>query len=236
MKTSKGSNFVFVIFFICFISSYPVSFSQGISETQTKETQSAITPEEVLQLMIDGHNRYLEGKMLNRNLIEQVKATASAQYPYAVVLNCLDSRVIPESVFDQGIGDIFDARVAGNFVNDDILGSMEFACKITGAKLILVVGHTNCGAIKGAIDDAELGNLTQLLDKIKPAVARTKYDGDKSSKNLEYVDLVSKENVLMAIENIKLRSPVLKEMLDKNEIMIAGCMYNISDGTIEFYK
>ena len=228
--------FVFVIFFICFISSYQALYSQGISDTPTKETQSAITPEEVLQLMIDGHNRYLEGKMLNRNLIEQVKATASAQYPYAVVLNCLDSRVIPESVFDQGIGDIFDARVAGNFVNDDILGSMEFACKITGAKLILVVGHTNCGAIKGAIDDAELGNLTQLLDKIKPAVARTKYDGDKSSKNLEYVDLVSKENVLMAIENIKLRSPVLKEMLDKNEIMIAGCMYNISDGTIEFYK
>jgi len=236
MKTSKIFNFVFVIVFSCFISSFSVLYSQGISDTPTKETQSAITPEEVLQLMIDGHNRYLEGKMLNRNLLEQVKATASAQYPYAVVLNCLDSRVIPESVFDQGIGDIFDARIAGNFVNDDILGSMEFACKITGAKLILVVGHTNCGAIKGAIDDAELGNLTQLLDKIKPAVSRTKYDGDKSSKNLEYVDLVSKENVLMAIENIKLRSPVLKEMLDKNEIMIAGCMYNISDGTIEFYK
>jgi len=236
MKTSRIFIFVFVIAFSGFISSYSVTYSQGISDTPTKETQSAITPEEVLQLMIDGHNRYLEGKMLNRNLIEQVKATASAQYPYAVVLNCLDSRVIPESVFDQGIGDIFDARVAGNFVNDDILGSMEFACKITGAKLILVVGHTNCGAIKGAIDDAELGNLTQLLDKIKPAVARTKYDGDKSSKNLEYVDLVSKENVLMAIENIKLRSPVLKEMLDNNEIMIAGCMYNISDGTIEFYK
>lgn len=186
--------------------------------------------------MIDGHNRYMEGKMLNRNLIEQVRATASGQYPYAVVLNCLDSRVIPESVFDQGIGDIFDARIAGNFVNEDILGSMEFACKIMGAKLILVVGHTNCGAIKGAIDDAELGNLTQLLDKIKPAVANTKYDGDKSSKNLEYVDLVSKENVLLAIENIKLRSPVLKEMLDNNEIMISGCMYDISDGTIEFYK
>jgi len=236
MKTSKILNIVFVIAFSCSITSYSVLYSQGISDTPTKETQSAISPEEVLQLMIDGHNRYMEGKMLNRNLLEQVKATSSSQYPYAVVLNCLDSRVIPESVFDQGIGDIFDARIAGNFVNDDILGSMEFACKITGAKLILVVGHTNCGAIKGAIDEAELGNLTQLLDKIKPAVARTKYDGDKSSKNLEYVDLVSKENVLMAIENIKLRSPVLKEMLDKNEIMIAGCMYNISDGTIEFYK
>ena len=236
MKTSKIFNFVFVIVLSCFISSYSVLYSQGVSDTPTKETQSAITPEEVLQLMIDGHNRYMEGKMLNRNLIEQVKATASGQYPYAVVLNCLDSRVIPESVFDQGIGDIFDARIAGNFVNEDILGSMEFACKLMGAKLILVVGHTNCGAIKGAIDDAELGNLTQLLDKIKPAVAKTKYDGDKSSKNLEYVDLVSKENVLMAIENIKLRSPVLKEMLDNNEIMIAGCMYNISDGTIEFYK
>lgn len=186
--------------------------------------------------MIDGHNRYIEGKMLDRNLIEQVRATASGQYPYAVVLNCLDSRVIPESIFDQGIGDIFVARVAGNFVNEDILGSMEFACKLMGAKLILVVGHTNCGAIKGAIDDAELGNLTQLLDKIKPAVVKTKYDGEKSSKNHEYVDLVSKENVLLTIENIKLRSPVLMEMLDNNEIMIAGCMYDISDGSVEFYK
>ena len=173
--------------------------------------------------------------MLNRNLIEQVKATAGGQYPYAVVLNCLDSRVIPESVFDQGIGDIFDARIAGNFVNEDILGSMEFACKITGAKLILVIGHTNCGAIKGAIDEAELGNLTQLLDKIKPAVARTKYDGERTSKNLEYVDLVSKENVILAIENIKLKSPVLKEMFDKGEIDIVGCMYDLKTGKVEFY-
>jgi carbonic anhydrase len=236
MKYSKTYNFIFAFILSCLIIFSPGLFSQNNSDTPTKETQSAISPEGVLQLMIDGHNRYMEGKMLNRNLIEQVRATASGQYPYAVVLNCLDSRVIPESVFDQGIGDIFDARIAGNFVNEDILGSMEFACKIMGAKLILVVGHTNCGAIKGAIDDAELGNLTQLLDKIKPAVANTKYDGDKSSKNLEYVDLVSKENVLLAIENIKLRSPVLKEMLDNNEIMISGCMYDISDGTIEFYK
>jgi carbonic anhydrase len=236
MKYSKTYNFIFAFILSCLIIFSPGLFSQNNSDTPTKETQSAISPEGVLQLMIDGHNRYVEGKMLNRNLIEQVRATASYQYPYAVVLNCLDSRVIPESVFDQGIGDIFDARIAGNFVNEDILGSMEFACKLMGAKLILVIGHTNCGAIKGAIDDAELGNLTQLLDKIKPAVAKTKYDGDKSTKNLEYVDLVSKENVLLAIENIKLRSPVLKEMLDNNEIMIAGCMYDISNGSVEFYK
>lgn len=235
MRTNSRCNLFICLLFSIILASGSLVYSQSSSDTQTKESQSSITPEGVLKLLKEGHQRYLEGKMLNRNLIEQVKATASGQYPYAVVLSCLDSRVIPESVFDQGIGDIFDARVAGNFVNDDILGSMEFACKITGAKLILVVGHTNCGAIKGAIDDAELGNLTQLLDKIKPAVARTKYDGERTSKNLEFVDLVSKENVLMAIENIKLKSPVLKEMLDKNEIMIAGCMYNISDGTVEFY-
>jgi len=236
MKTSKLFILSWTAFLCIIINFGSVVYSQNAAITQTKETQSAISPSDALQLLKDGHSRYLSGKMLDRNLLEQVKASASGQYPYAVVLNCLDSRVIPESVFDQGIGDIFDARIAGNFVNEDILGSMEFACKLMGAKLILVVGHTNCGAIKGAIDDAELGNLTQLLDKIKPAVAKTKYDGDKSSKNLEYVDLVSKENVMLAIENIKLRSPVLKEMLDKNEIMIAGCMYNISDGTIEFYK
>lgn len=235
MRTNLRCKLFICLLFSFILASGSLVYPQSSSDTQTKESQSSITPEGVLKLLKEGHQRYLDGKMLNRNLIEQVKATASAQYPYAVVLNCLDSRVIPESVFDQGIGDIFDARVAGNFVNDDILGSMEFACKITGAKLILVVGHTNCGAIKGAIDDAELGNLTQLLDKIKPAVARTKYDGERTSKNLEFVDLVSKENVLMAIENIKLNSPVLKEMLDKNEIMIAGCMYNISDGTVEFY-
>lgn len=235
MRTNSSCKLFICLLFSFILASGSFVYAQSPSDKQSKESQSSITPEGVLKLLKEGHQRYREGKMLDRNLLEQVKATASGQYPYAVVLSCLDSRVIPESVFDQGIGDIFDARVAGNFVNDDILGSMEFACKITGAKLILVVGHTNCGAIKGAIDDAELGNLTQLLDKIKPAVARTKYDGERTSKNLEFVDLVSKENVLMAIENIKLKSPVLKEMLDKNEIMIAGCMYNISDGTVEFY-
>ncbi len=151
------------------------------------------------------------------------------------MLSCIDSRVAPELVFDQGIGDIFDVRIAGNFVNEDILGSLEFACKITGAKLILVMGHTNCGAIKGAIDNVQLGNLTEMLNKIKPAVEVTKYEGNKSSKNHAYVDLVSKENVLRSIELIKQNSNVLKEMLEKGEISIAGCMYDLDTGTVEFY-
>lgn len=210
--------------------------AQDQAFVQTKESQDKTTPALALQMMIDGNTRFIDGILLKRDQLAQVRATAQGQYPYAVVLSCIDSRTAPEITFDQGIGDIFDARIAGNFVNDDILGSMEFACKVSGAKLILVMGHTNCGAIKGAIDDAQLGNMTQMLSKIKPAVERTVYDGDKSSKNYSYVDLVSKENVLLAIEDIKLRSPVLKEMLDKGEINIVGCMYNLMDGKVEFYK
>lgn len=210
-------------------------FAQGPALVQTKETQQSLSPADVIKIMKDGNTRFTESKMMQRNFSEQVHATAKGQYPYAVVLSCIDSRVAPEITFDQGIGDIFDARIAGNFVNDDILGSMEFACKVSGAKLIVVMGHTNCGAIKGAIDNAELGNLTQMLTKINPAVEKTDYTGDKSSKNYDYVDLVAKENVLLAIEDIKQKSPVLKEMYDKGEIDIIGCMYDLNTGKIEYY-
>ncbi len=239
MKTNK-SNFkalFTLIVVICFLSVSNVNLlSQDKAVTQTKESQSKITPADALQLMKDGNTRFLDNKMFQRNQQEQVHATAKGQYPYAVILSCIDSRVAPEITFDQGIGDVFDSRIAGNFVNEDILGSMEYSCKVVNAKLILVMGHTECGAIKSTIDDAQLGNITQMLAKIKPAVEKTVYDGEKTSKNYSYVDLVSKENVLLAIENIKLKSPVLKEMYDKGEIDIVGCMYNVNDGKVEFYK
>jgi len=238
MKTPKGSrSFTTYIFsFLILLALSVDSYSQDKAITKTKELQDKTTPSDALQMLKDGNNRFVENVMFQRNLPEQMHATAKGQYPFAIVLSCIDSRVAPEITFDEGLGDIFDARIAGNFVNDDILGSMEFACKVTGAKLILVMGHTNCGAIKGAIDDAQLGNITQMLTKIKPAVDKTVYDGDKSSKNYDYVDLVAKENVLLAIEEIKSKSPVLKEMYDKGEIDIVGCMYNLNDGKVEYYK
>jgi len=232
MKLSK--KILFIILF-SFALNIHLSYAQEQAVTQTLESQQKTSPTDALQMLKDGNQRFIDSNMNHRDLLEQVKATAKGQYPYAVVLSCIDSRVAPELVFDQGIGDIFDVRIAGNFVNEDILGSLEFACKVSGAKLILVMGHTNCGAIKGAIDNVQLGNLTGMLDKIKPSVEKTKYDGLKSSKNHAYVDLVSKENILRSIELIKQSSTVLKEMLEKGEISIAGCMYDLDTGTVEFY-
>jgi len=237
MKTAKSSRLLRgIIFYMLLISFATLTYSQDKAITQTKELQDKTTPADALQMLKDGNNRFVENVMFQRNLPEQMHATAKGQYPFAIVLSCIDSRVAPEITFDEGLGDIFDARIAGNFVNDDILGSMEFACKVTGAKLILVMGHTNCGAIKGAIDDAQLGNITQMLTKIKPAVEKTSYDGEKSSKNYDYVDMVAKENVLLAIEEIKSKSTVLKEMYDEGEIDIVGCMYDLENGKVEYYK
>lgn len=239
MKTSKYSLRSLLVYaaLACFLASSNVYLSaQDSTVTQNKESQSKLSPADALEMMKEGNTRFLDGRMIHRDLYKQVSATSKGQYPYAVLLSCIDSRVAPEITFDQGIGDIFDARIAGNFVNDDILGSMEYSCKVVGARLILVMGHTEYGAIKSTIDDARLGNITQMLAKIKPAVEKTVYDGEKTSKNYDYVDLVSKENVLLAIENIKLNSPVLKEMYDKGEIDIVGCMYNVQNGKVEFYK
>jgi len=239
MKTNRyGFNALFTYAaVICIIAALTTNItSQDIVPAQDKESQSKITPAIALQMMKDGNTRFIDGVLYKRNMLEQVRTTAYGQYPYAVVLSCIDSRTAPEITFDQGIGDIFDARIAGNFINDDILGSMEYSCKVVGARLILVMGHTDCGAIKSTIDDAQLGNITQMLTKIKPAVEKTVYDGEKSSKNYDYVDLVSKENVLLAIENIKLNSPILKELYDNGEIDIVGCMYNVQNGKVEFYK
>ena len=210
---------------------------QPVSHVMTKEEQAKITPDEVLQQFIDGNKRFQSGNITVRDHNQQIRESAPGQYPKAVVLSCLDSRVPVEDVFDQGLGDVFVGRVAGNFVNEDLLGSMEFACKVAGAKLVVVMGHQHCGAIKGAIDDVKLGNITAMLSKIKPAVeASQDFANEKTSKNEEFVKHVSENNVRHAIQQIREKSPVLKEMEDKGEIKIVGVFYRLTDGTLELIK
>ncbi len=204
--------------------------------TQTAQSQGLISPEQAVELLKEGNERFVQKKQLNRDLLQQVEETAGGQYPFAAVVSCIDSRIPTEVVFDQGIGDIFNARVAGNIVNEDILGSLEFACKLAGAKAIIVMGHTSCGAVKGACDDAKLGNLTQMLGKIKPAVEQTTTaEGeDRNSGNIEFVNNVASKNVELTIENITSQSAVLKEMADNGEITIVGAMYDVKTGLITF--
>ena len=191
--------------------------------------------ENLINKLKEGNQRFLDRKMNDYNYAEQVKATAGGQKPFAAVLGCIDSRVPAEVVFDQGIGDIFNVRIAGNFVNDDILGSLEFACKVAGSKVIVVLGHTSCGAVKGACDNVELGKLTGMLDNIKPAIKSVEAGfSEKSSKNAEYVQAVSDANVLLTIKAIKDRSEVLSEMIDSNEILVVGAMYNVATGEVVF--
>ncbi len=207
-------------------------------KAHTKETQASITPDSAMQLLKEGNTRFQEKTKVNRDLMEQVKDTSQGQYPFATILSCIDSRVSSELIFDQGIGDVFSARIAGNFVNDDILGSMEFACKLAGTKLILVLGHTACGAVKGACDDAKLGNLTGMLSKIKPAVNGVSSPEDASlrnSSNIDFVNEVAKKNVELTIDKIVEDSPVLAEMQTNGEIKIVGGMYDINSGAVHFY-
>ena len=204
--------------------------------TQTKETQSGLTPSDAVELLKQGNARFVGGNPVQRDLHDQVNQTSTGQFPFAAVLSCIDSRIPTEIIFDQGIGDIFNARVAGNFVNADILGSFEFACKLAGSKVIVVMGHTSCGAVKGACDHAKLGNLTQMLEKIQPAVdgVETEPGVDRSSANLDFVNEVSNKNVALTIEQIKTSSPVLNEMLQNNEIDIVGAMYDVKTGKVTF--
>ncbi len=193
-----------------------------------------MTPSQVIDELKKGNERFRSGKMAARDYLAEKRASASGQYPAAVILGCLDSRVPAEIVFDTGIGDTFVGRVAGNVVNDDMLGSMEFGCAVSGAKLVLVLGHTACGAVKGAIDDVVLGNLTGLLARIKPAIPATKFDGEKSSKNAAYVDAVARTNVVLTLAEIRRRSPILEDLEKKGNIMIAGAMYTLSTGMVDF--
>jgi carbonic anhydrase len=205
-------------------------------QTMTSNIQTVMTPAEALNRLKEGNARFVNNRPINRDLLQQVKETGEGQYPFAIVLGCVDSRVSPELVFDQGVGDIFSARVAGNFVNDDILGSMEFATKVAGAKVIVVLGHTRCGAIMGACDDVQLGNLTGMLDNLKPAVeaVATPAGEDRSSQNAAFVQQVADKNVALTIEAIKQRSPVLSTMLADGEIDIVGGMYDVTTGEVTF--
>lgn len=206
------------------------------SKTITKDVQTSITPQAAIEMLKAGNQRFTSKSALGRDLNQQVDDTSTGQAPFAVILGCIDSRVPAEMVFDQGIGDIFNCRIAGNFINSDILGSMEFGCKVAGSKVIVVLGHKSCGAVKGACDNVELGNLTGMLAKIQPAIdAVTDITEDRNSSNAPYVQKVSDKNVAMAVENIRANSPVLKEMEDNGEIAIVGAMYDIADGSVSWY-
>jgi len=213
-------------------------FKRLIMKAHTKETQATMTPDKSLEYLKEGNARFQNNLKANRNLLEQVNDTSKGQFPFATILSCIDSRVSSELIFDQGLGDIFSIRIAGNFINEDILGSMEFACKLAGTKLLVVLGHTACGAVKGACDDAKLGNLTGMLAKIKPAVTAVSKPEDQSlrnSSNIEFVNNVSAKNVELSIDNILKESPVLAEMQDNGQIKIVGAMYDINTGAVTFY-
>ena len=204
----------------------------------TKEEQNRLTPDQVLNMLKQGNEEFVNDNLTVRNNTERVRDAALGQYPKAVVLSCLDSRVPVEDIFHRGIGDIFVARVAGNIVNDDILASLEYACKVSGSKLVVVLGHEYCGAIKSAIDDVQLGNITTLLNKIKPAVDKTKasFEGEKSSKNPEFVEAVCDHNIHLAIDEIRAKSPILKEMENNGEIKIIGGVYDMKTGKVNFFN
>ncbi len=202
------------------------------SVVQTKESQAAMTPSKALDTLKEGNKRFRAGTSVQKNLPAKVKASADGQYPFAVVLGCMDSRVPAEAVFDQSIGDLFNIRVAGNVVNADNLGSLEYATKVIGVKSIVVLGHTSCGAIKGAIDNVKLGNLTELVAKIQPAVTAS---GSGTSKDHAYVDKVGEQNVRLAMKEIREKSPVIKEMLDSGAVGMVGAMYDLETGAVTFF-
>lgn len=211
----------------------PKPYSAGA--TLTKSVQAGITADKALEILQAGNARFAANKPLRRNLKAQVQATALGQYPFASVVGCLDSRTGPELVFDQGIGDIFVARVAGNTVNEDILGSLEYASKVAGSRLVVVLGHTSCGAVKGACDDVKMGNLTGLLGKIKPAVAAASTPGERNSHNHAFVGEVTELNVKQVVQRIRDESPVLKALEDEGRIRIVGALYDTSTGKVKWF-
>lgn len=208
----------------------------AMAAAMTKEERDSLSPDQIIEAFKQGNARFRSGKMHAHDYLAQKRASASGQYPAAVILSCIDSRAPAEIILDVGIGETFAARVAGNVVNDDVLGSLEFACALAGAKLVVVMGHSACGAIKGAIDNAELGNLTGLLDKIKPAVKANLYAGERSSKNADFVDSVARSNVLLAISEIRERSKVLETLEKDGKIKIVGAMYQLVGGRVDFFS
>lgn len=205
-------------------------------KTISKKDQHNITPDQAIDLLQKGNQRFVQNLRFNRNLLQQVNETADGQYPFATILSCIDSRTPAELIFDQGLGDIFSIRIAGNIVNEDIIGSLEFACKAAGSKLIVVLGHTNCGAIKGACDEAQLGYLTQLLDKIKPAINLEKsFKDNRTGSNLAYVNEVAKINIKNSIQIILNKSSIIKQLKDEKTIKIIGGLYDVASGDVLFF-
>jgi carbonic anhydrase len=205
------------------------------AQALTKAQRDAMTPDQVLAAMKKGNERFRKGELRERDALAQQRATAKGQYPKAILLSCIDSRASAETILDMGIGDIFNSRVAGTVADEDVLGGMEFACAAAGAKVVLVMGHTSCGAVKGAIDDVRLGNLTALLAKIRPSVAATTYTGARTSKNDAFVDAVARKHVELTVAEIRKRSPVLADLEKKGAIRIAGSMYNLETGAVDFF-
>lgn len=206
-------------------------------KTLTKEMQDAITSSMALQLLKDGNKRFVNNLKINRNLLQQANETSDGQHPFAVILSCIDSRTSAELVFDQGLGDVFSIRIAGNIVNEDILGSIEFGCKVAGAKIIVVLGHTKCGAIKGACDNVALGNLTGLISKIKPAINQEMSTQDnRNSSNANFVENVAELNVSLSVKNILLKSPIIADMVKNGDIGIVGGIHDITTGEVKFFE
>jgi carbonic anhydrase len=205
-------------------------------KAHTLETQSSLTPYKALQFLKEGNQRFMSNLKVNRNLLEQVNDTKNGQFPFAIILSCIDSRTSAELIFDQGLGDIFSVRVAGNILNDDIIGSMEFACKVAGSKLVVVLGHSKCGAIKGACSDVQLGHLTGLLDKIRPSVRQAAINRNSVEATSEFVEEVAHINVIHSMDEILKRSDVLREMFDKGEVGFVGGYYDVETGEVEFLK
>ena len=207
----------------------------ALADALTAEQREKLTPDQILEIMKKGNARFAKGERKNRDYLREQRASAAGQHPAAVLVSCIDSRAPAEVIMDLGLGDVFNARVAGNILNDDIAGSIEFACKVAGAKVILVMGHTACGAIKGAIDGAQLGNLTGLLAKIRPAVDATTYTGTRTSKDAKFVDAVARTNVELTMKKLRETSPVITELADAKKVRIAGAMYDLATAKIDFF-
>lgn len=214
----------------------PAGMRTAHAQALTREQRDQLSPQQVLEMLKRGNERFRSGQMHPHDYLAQKRATIGGQYPAAAILSCIDSRAPGEIILDAGIGETFNARIAGNISNDDLVGSLEFACAAAGAKLVLVMGHTSCGAIKGAIDGVELGHLTELLNKIKPAVAATTYGGERSSKNAAFVDAVAATNVRRTVTDIRTRSSVLAGLEKSGKIAIVGSMYHLQGGQVEFYS
>jgi carbonic anhydrase len=241
MKTIRTQNLhvAAAIFVFALTASFSTSAPTGTPERRDlaaiKAEQAALTPGQVLESLRLGNERFASGKTKSRDMLHDQRTTAGGQYPHAVILSCIDSRAPAEIIFDTGLGDLFNARIAGNIADADLVGSMEFACAVSGAKLVLVMGHTSCGAIKGAVDHVELGNLTGLLEKIKPAVEAVRdVPGERNSKNTAFVEAVSETNVRLTVERIRELSPILRDLEKAGKIQIAGCIYDLDTGKVRF--